>query len=74
MRMVVGGDAGMRLVDNDELGASPDEFVTPDVGLDVVETDDGERMGAEDAVRLEQRPFEAPRRRGRHGDRRNLEF
>ena len=74
MRAVVGRDAGVRLVDDDELGARADKLVPADVGLDVVEADDGKRMRPKDAVRLEQRPLKTPRGRRGHGDRRDQEL
>ena len=74
MRAVVGRDAGVGLVDDDELRARADELVAADVGLDVVEADDGERMRPEDAVRLEERPFEPSGRRRGDGDSGDQEF
>ena len=74
MRAVVGSDAGVGLVDDDELRAGADELVTADVRLDVVEADDGERMRPENAIRLKERPFEPSGRRRGDGDSGDQEF
>ena len=62
-----GRDAGVRLVDDHEVGARLQKVVAPLPGLDVVETDDGVRMHREDAHAGRNAPFETPRAPGGDG-------
>lgn len=48
---LVGSDAGMGLVDHDQLRTGPRKTVAAPVGLDVVEANDSERIGVEDGLR-----------------------
>ena len=47
---LAGRRAGVRLVDDDELGAGAQELGAAAFALDVVEADDGVRVGGEDAL------------------------
>ena len=62
-----GRGAGVRFVDDHEVGARLEEVVAPLAGLDVVETDDGVRMHREDALARWNAPFQAPRAPGGDG-------
>jgi len=64
-------DAGMRLIDHDELRTGSRKSVAALVRLDVVETDNGVGVRIEQRLRGRQSTFEARRRRG--GDRRRIE-
>jgi hypothetical protein len=59
---LMGADAGMRLVDHDQLWAGPGKRVATPVGLDVVEADHGVGMRIEQRLRRRQPALEPWRR------------
>ena len=62
-----GRGAGVRLVDDHEVGARLEEVVAPRRALDVVETDDSVRVHREDAHARWNAPFQASRAPGGDG-------
>ena len=68
-----GRNAGVRLVDNHEVGARLEKVVAPLPGLDVVETDDGVRVHREDAHAGRNAPFQTARAPGGDGYRADVE-
>ena len=54
-----GGGAGVCLIHDDQLRTGPQEFGAALLALDVVEADDGVRMGGEDAFAGRKAPFKA---------------
>ena len=60
--------AAVGLVDDDELGAGADELDAAALVLDVVQADDGVRVGREDALARREVPFQTTGPSGRDGD------